>query len=174
MKPKFGDEKLPWKQWHTSQILKSYAWLCFVVCMTVALLMCKPLRLVMPVVKNLPANTGDIRDVGSIPGSGRSPGGGRGNPLQYSCLENSMDRGAWQATVHGVAKSRTRLSDSHTHTHTHNMYKIDKQQGLLYSTGSNTQYLITTYKGEESEINIYCCCCLVNKSWLTLLWPSGL
>ena len=55
-------------------------------------------------VKNLPANAGDIRDLGSIPGSGRSPGGGRGNPLQYSCLENSMDRGAWQAMVHRVNK----------------------------------------------------------------------
>ena len=50
-------------------------------------------------VKNLPANSGDIRDVGSIPGSGRSPGGGHGNPLQYSCLGNLMDRGAWKATV---------------------------------------------------------------------------
>ena len=63
------------------------------------------------VVKNLPANTGDIRDAGSIPGSGRSPGGGPGNPLQYSCLENPMDRGTWWATVHGVAKSRTQLND---------------------------------------------------------------
>ena len=60
------------------------------------------------VVKNSPANA-DIRDVGSIPGSGRSPGGEHGNPLQYSCLENPVDRGAWQATVHGVAKSQTRL-----------------------------------------------------------------
>ena len=50
------------------------------------------------VVKNLPTNAGDIRDLGSIPGSGRSPGGGHGNPVQYSCLENPMDRGAWQAT----------------------------------------------------------------------------
>ena len=49
--------------------------------------------------------------MGSIPGSGRSPGGGNGNPLQYSCLENHMDRGAWGATVHGAAKSRKRLSD---------------------------------------------------------------
>ena len=57
-------------------------------------------------VKNLPANEGDVRDVGLIPGSGRSPGGGNGNPLQYSCLENSMDRGAWRATVHGVRKSQ--------------------------------------------------------------------
>ena len=57
--------------------------------------------------KNLLANAGDIRDVGSISGSGRSPGGGRGNLLQYFCLENPMDRGGWRATVHGVAKSQT-------------------------------------------------------------------
>ena len=60
-------------------------------------------------VKNLPASAGDARDVGSVSGSGRFPGGRHGNPVQDSCLENSMDRGAWQATVHGVAKSRTRL-----------------------------------------------------------------
>ena len=58
-------------------------------------------------VKNLPANTGDIRDASLIPGSGRSPGGGHGNTIQYSCLENHMDRGAWQATIHRVAKSWT-------------------------------------------------------------------
>ena len=58
-------------------------------------------------VKNPPANAGDAGDVGSIPGSGRSPGGRNGNPFQYSCLENPMDRGTWQATVHGVRKSRT-------------------------------------------------------------------
>ena len=56
------------------------------------------------VVKNLPANAGHVRDVGSIPGSGRSSGRGHGNPLQYSCLENPMGRGAWQATVHGVTE----------------------------------------------------------------------
>ena len=58
-------------------------------------------------VKNPPANAGDMRDTGSIPELGRSPGEGKGNPLKYSCLENPMDRGAWQATVHGVAKSQT-------------------------------------------------------------------
>ena len=57
------------------------------------------------------ASTCNAGDLGSIPGSGRSPGEGNGNPLQYSCLENPMDGGAWWATVHGVAKSRTRLSD---------------------------------------------------------------
>ena len=55
-------------------------------------------------VKSPPANAGDISDVGSVPGSGRSPGGGHGNPLLYSCLENPMDGGAWQATVYGVTK----------------------------------------------------------------------
>ena len=64
-------------------------------------------------VKNLPANSADVRDAGSIPGSERSLGVGNGNPLQYSCLENAMDRGVWWATVHVVAKSWTRLS---THT----------------------------------------------------------
>ena len=59
------------------------------------------------VVKNPPANAGDTGDAGSIPGSGRSPGLGHGNPLQYSCLENLMDRGGWWATVHRVAKSWT-------------------------------------------------------------------
>ena len=60
-------------------------------------------------VKVSACNAGDL---GSIPGSGRSPGEGNGNPLQYSCLEDPMERGAWWATVHGVTKSRTRLSDS--------------------------------------------------------------
>ena len=64
------------------------------------------------VVKNPPANVGDLREVGLIPGSGRFPGGGNGNPFQYSHLENSFDRGAWWATVHGVAKIWTRLSIS--------------------------------------------------------------
>ena len=59
------------------------------------------------VVKNLPVNAADARNVGSISGLGRSLGEGHGNPLQYSCLENPMDRGTWQAIVHGVAKSQT-------------------------------------------------------------------
>ena len=63
------------------------------------------------VVKNPPANAEDVRDTGSIPESGRSPGEGNGNPLQYASRENPIDRGAWRTTVHGVTKSRTRLSD---------------------------------------------------------------
>ena len=62
---------------------------------------------VVLVVKNPSANAGDSRDVGSIPGLGRSSGGGNSNPLQYSCLENSMGRGAWWATVHRAAKNQT-------------------------------------------------------------------
>ena len=62
-------------------------------------------------VKNLPASEGDVEDIGLISGSGRSSGGGNGNPLQYSCLKNLMDRGAWGTTVHGVAKSHTQLSN---------------------------------------------------------------
>jgi len=68
------------------------------------------------VVKNLPANAGDIRDRSSIPRSGRSPGGEHGNLLQYSCLENPMDRGDWQAMVHRVKKHQTQLRGLSTHT----------------------------------------------------------
>ena len=69
------------------------------------------------VVKNLSANAGDVKDAGSIPGPGRSPGERNGNPLLYSSLENPKNRGAWQATVHGVSKSQTQLGDlAHTHS----------------------------------------------------------
>ena len=71
---------------------------------------------VVLVVKNLPANIGDIRDKDSVPGLGRPPGGGHDNPLHYSCLKTPMDRGAWWATVHRVAKSWTQLKHLSTHT----------------------------------------------------------
>ena len=83
-------------------------------------------------VKNFPANVGDAGDAGSVPGLGRSSGGGNGNPLQYSCLENHMDRGAHQATVHSVAKSCTwlsnwafRISLLHTNLQTVNFQRCD-------------------------------------------------
>ena len=69
-------------------------------------------------VKNPPASAGDVRDVGSVPGSGRSPEEGNGNPLRSSCLENPMDRGAWRCTVHRAAKSWTQLR-THTAVHVH-------------------------------------------------------
>ena len=68
--------------------------------------------LVAQLIQNPPANTGDARDSGSVLGSGRSPGEGNDYPLQYSCLENSMDREAWGTTVHRVAESRTQLSNT--------------------------------------------------------------
>ena len=68
----------------------------------------------MLVVKNLPANA---RDTGWIPGVGRSPGGGHGNPLHYSCLESPMDRGTWRATVHGTTKSQARLKQLSMYSH---------------------------------------------------------
>ena len=67
--------------------------------------------------KNLPANAGDAGDMGSSPGSGRSPGGGHGNPLQYSCLENPRQRGAWRAMLHRVAECQTGLKGLSTHSH---------------------------------------------------------
>ena len=73
------------------------------------------------VVKNPPSKPGDVRDAGLIPGLGRSPGGGPGNPLQYSCLENSVDRGAWWTTVHSLTQSQTQLKKLSMHT---NVIKI--------------------------------------------------
>ena len=78
---------------------------------------------VVLVIKNLPVNAGDLRDMGLIPEWGRSPGGGHDNPFQYSCLKNLMDREAWRAMVNRVAKSQTRLkwlsTRAHAHIHTH-------------------------------------------------------
>ena len=89
---------------------------------------------VVPVVKNQPADAGDSRDTGFIPGLGISLGEGNGNPLQCSCLGNPMDRGAWQATVHGAAKSQTRLS---THTPHQEYYSrrsgSDREKQILYA-----------------------------------------
>ena len=75
-------------------------------------------------VKNPPANAGNIRDVGSIPGSGRFPGEGNGNPVQYSCLEHPVGREAWGATAHRVAKSWTQLSDF---TFTFHFHALEKE-----------------------------------------------
>ena len=86
---------------------------CACVCMCVCVCVCVCVQASqVVVVKNPPANAGDARDAGLVPpSSGRSPGGGNGNPLQYSCLENNKDRGALRATVHGVTESRTQLGN---------------------------------------------------------------
>ena len=89
------------------------------------------------VVKNLPANAGNIRDLGSIPGLGRSPGGGHGNPLQYSCLENLMDRGAWQATVHRVTQSQTLLKRLSTHAQKWNLLMAIENTTYLCGIGDD-------------------------------------
>ena len=103
-------------------------------------------------VKNLPANAEAPGDASSIPGMGRSPGVGNGNPLQYSYLENSMDRGAWQATAHGVVKSRARLS-TYAHTHSHKHIPLKSLPFLLhkYSLGV-----------------------LLAKRWCECAWSTGL
>ena len=97
-------------------------------------------------VKNPPANAGGIRDTDSIPGSGRSPGGGHDNPLQYSCLENPMDRGVWSATLHRVAKSWTRLKRLSMHTHT----DIDTHSHA-HTEGSNLYLASFQYYCEDQK-----------------------
>ena len=128
------------------------------------------------VVKNPPVNAGDVRDVGSIPGSGRSPGGGHSNPLQHSGLENSMDRGAWQATVHRVAKSQTRLKWlgrtmtsfdlSHLseglifkHADTLRCWELGHSYGFFARSGLGTQLkLFLHYKLEYFYSDHWSCC----------------
>ena len=90
-----------------------------------------------PAVKNAPANAGDARDVASVPGSGRCPGGGHGNPLQYSCLENPMGRGALWAPAHREAKSWTRLKWPSTHMHEYTTFCL--------SIHSSSVWVVSTY-----------------------------
>ena len=99
------------------------------------------------VVQKPPANAGDTGDTGLIPGSGRSSGGGYGNPLLYSCLENPMDRGAWWATVHRVTESRTQLSTcarmlTLTYTCTHTRDHLSNNDLLRTGRGSTSYFYI--------------------------------
>ena len=104
------------------------------------------------VVKSPSTNAGKIRDTGSIPGSGRSHGGGHGNQLQYSCLENPMDKGAWRATVHGVAKSQTRLKQPSTHAyHTPAKWKRPVMKGQTLRDFSFMRFL-TKFIETESRM----------------------
>ena len=105
--------------------------------------------------KESTCNTGDL---GSIPGSGRSPGEGHGNSILYSCLENPMDRGAWQATVHGVEKSQTRLSDFTS------LYFILAALSFCHCTG----FSLVSVSGDYSLLP----CSGFSPRWLLLLWRT--
>ena len=113
------------------------------------------------VVKNSLANAGDARDVGLIPVSGRSPGEGSGNPLQYSCLEHSMDREAWQATVFGVTKSWTQLgTHTHTHTHTHTCVCPHAHMHTRAHTHTHT-HTPTCFPRNHVQSSTVCCMFLI-------------
>jgi len=111
-------------------------------------------------VKNPPANTGATRDKGSILGSKRSPGEGYGNPLQYTCWENSMDRRAWQAIVHGTAKSQTWLCMAHTHIIIY-IYKLVK----LYTLKMYNLCKLYHIKAILMKINKFLNDGILNKLW---------
>ena len=104
---------------------------------------------VAQVVNNPPANAEDIRDSGSIPGLERSPAGGHGSPLQYSCLEKPKDRGALVVTVHGVTKRRSGLKQFNTHTHTHKSTCYQEGQVKMSSA---ILYLIVHIKKQKHFI----------------------
>ena len=142
------------------------------------------------VVKNLPASVGVVRDVGSVSGLGRSPGGGHSNPLQHSCLESPMDRGAWWATSHSVSKSWTWLKPLSTHAyivvicnlHVYKLYfyicvfMYTKNLVFIHHHTVDLLYLFQwRIRGEDTGIprNHYCCR-LVAKLYLTLLQPQEL
>ena len=113
------------------------------------------------VAKNPPASAGDLRDMGSIPGSGRSPEGGYGVPLQYSCLETPMDRGAWWAAVHRIARSWTLLKrlSMHTYVHIyrHILFCILSHYGLSTDTEYKSKVLFETHLFSYYIINIFLC-----------------
>ena len=124
----------------------------------------------VPVVKNPLANAGDVRDSSSIPGLGRSPGGGNGTPLQYSCLENPMYRGAWWATVHGVTKSRTQLKQLSMHSHCAGTRHRPLLHKLIAILSRNSRHLFSwlpgqlprlshsrgNFSGEVRQVGVFC------------------
>ena len=103
-------------------------------------------------VKNQPANAGDVRDVDLIPGSGRSPGERSGNLLQYSCLGNSIDRGAWWTSVHGVTKSWARLnSPTHTHRDIFSTLHLTTAEHTFFSSVHETSSRLDHTLGHKSQ-----------------------
>ena len=120
-------------------------------------------------VKNPSANAGDVRDAGSIPGLGRSPGGGHGNQLQYSCLENPLDSGAWRATVHGITKSRKWLKQLSMHTHK-SVYKIKISEGTwLGQKDIDILALIAIGKLLSEKVPI---CISINSVWMSICFKT--
>ena len=115
-------------------------------------------------VKNLPAKVEDARDMGLVPGSGRSPGWGQGNPLQYSCLGNPMDRGAWRAAVHGVTQSQTGLKRLSLHTH-----KNDPQSFLGSLSYWTWTWILVIVRGELVilEYNYSCTGVILEYNYIT-------
>ena len=106
-------------------------------------------------VKYLPANAGDIGDSDSIPESGRSPGGGHGNPLQYSCLENPIDRGVWWATFHGATESRTRLKQLIMHAHMEGLKINNRNHSLIVKLPLDCKEVQPVHpKGDQSWVFI--------------------
>ena len=127
---------------------------------------------VVPAVENLPAKAGDLRDSSSIFESGRSPVGGRGNPLQYSCLENPIDRGAWQVTVHRVAKSWTQLKWLSTHKSTFQMLLCYISLSVYYFFTHHCKFIHIIRRSLglfilllSSPWHIPTICCLSNLHW---------
>ena len=121
-------------------------------------------------VKNLPANARDLKDAGSILISGRSPGGGHGNPLQYSCLENPMDRGAWQDTVHRVAKSRTWLKCLSMHAHVVALFSIFSGTSVLFSVVTVLIYIPTNSIGRLPFLFVLTNTCYFLSFWWQPFW----
>ena len=129
--------------------------------------------------KNLSANAEDARDVGLIPELGRSSGVGNGSPLQYFYLENSMDRGAWQVTVHGVTKSQTQLGTRmHTHTHIHT-HKIFWEADQAWNIQNNLFTWLAIDAGcflgtQLSHLNSPCSCSSVMMAGLLPIMMAGI
>ena len=125
-------------------------------------LLCHWTSQVAQVVKNSPDNAGDKRDTGSIPGLERSPGEGNGNPLQYSCLENPMDRGAWRATVHGVAKSWSQLKQLRSSIMPLIIFNVFLQSNVLEINFLVCYNIISA--------SLYCCCSVCLTPWDPMDW----
>ena len=115
-----------------------------------------------PVVKSLPANAGDVREEGSISGSGRSPGEGNSNPLQYSCLESPTDRGAWRAMIHRVAQSQTRLKWLSTAQQCPKERTLNEHQLDWTEAGLTWSFSEKDFQEPRSDLCVCVCVCMLS------------